>query len=190
MAFTMHLDCNSDLYSIIGQRIHGATWTRFSHHGHDFSDYYRAVDAFCELARVQRSQQVAEARNVATGQRISRIKSEDRPFKATEKLRIFESPLYEELDNTVGPCHHRDVLGEDERKLWRTLPTDDWRRSTVFKGLSLKAVDDKIKMGEILIDCFDVAPDIVAACSRDKLDTLWRDQVSKKYIPMSKVCRL
>ena len=90
----------------------------------------------------------------------------------------------------MGPCHHRDVLGEDERKLWRTLPADDWRRSTVFKGLSLKAADDKIKMGEILIDCFDVAPDIVAACSREALDTLWRDQVSKKYIPMSKVCRL
>ena len=82
----------------------------------------------------------------------------------------------------MGPCHHRDVLGEDERRLWRTLPADDWRRS--------KAVDDKNKMGEILIDCFDVAPDIVAACSRDKLDTLWRDQVSKKYIPMSMVCRL
>lgn len=188
----MHLGCDSDLYFIIGQRIHGATWTRFSHHGHDFSDFYRAVDAFCELARVQRSQQVAEARNVATGPRISRIKSEDRTFKATEKLRIFDSPLYEELDNTLGPCHHRDVLGEDERKLWRTLSADDWRRSTIFKGLSLKAADsdDKITMGEILINCFAVAADSVAACSRDALDTLWRDQVSKKYIPMSKVYSL
>ena len=172
----------------IGRRIYGAAWNRFSHHDHDYSDYHRAVAAFSNAARAARAQQVFDARHGETSAtaRVSRVKSEDRTFKAEEKLRIFDSNLYHELDNTAGPCHHRDVLDEDSRRYWREIPTDDWRQSTVFKGLSLKGTRADIEVA--LINQFEqTAAELAVIRNQNVLDQLLRDQISKKYVPMSKV---
>ena len=163
-------------------------WHHFSHHDHDFSDYHRKVAEFSNAARAARAQQVLNAREASSGTtRISRVKSEDRTFKAREKLRIFDTQLYVELDNTVGPCHHRDVLDEDTRRFWREIPADDWRRSTVFKGLSMKGTGSRNEIEAALINRFELAAAEVTQLNQEALEQLLRDQISKKYVPMSKV---
>ena len=181
----------------IGQESCGPTFTRYSHHDSNFVQECNAKfdEFYAATLRAERSskQRAEEARDNAArpsgSQRISRIKSEDRTYKASEKRRIFESPFYNELDKIPSPCYHRDLLGEDERKMWNNLPQDDMRRSTVFKGLTLRAKDDKATMQTVLVDGFGISEAIVAKCNSQKaIDQLWRDQMSKKYVPMSAVC--
>jgi len=97
------------------------------------------------------------------------------------------SPLYASLENTVAPCYHRDVLGEDERKMYRDLPLTHWLRSTVFCGLSLNAREDRLVM-EALLVAFGVDANTIGNCrSQSALDVLWRDQIAKKYVTMNDV---
>jgi hypothetical protein len=172
----------------IGRRIYGTKWTHFSHHTHDYSDYCRAVDDFSNAARERRANQTIQAR-VDAGEngsaRISRIKSEDRTFKAAEKMYIFESPLYHDLDNVLGPCHHHDVIEEDERLMWKSLPADDWRRTTIFSDMIVKG-KTRAQIENTLINIFEIpAEDLI--CNRKALENHVADQYSKKYVPMTKV---
>lgn len=171
---------------LIGVAIHGPTWNRFSHHYHDFSDYFAAVKEFNRLARDARATHAFNARKTSSDERVSLIKREDRKYKAREKIRIFDSDLYVTLDRLCGPCHHRDVLDEDTRRFWRDIPANDWRRSTVFTGLSMKK-GNRDEIETVLIDRF-LLPDVeVRGLNRDKLDQRLEDQISKKYIPMNQV---
>ncbi len=174
----------------LGRRIHGQAWTHYSHHCHNFDECKQAVKDFNSVARARRRQNALERREAANkGTRISSFKSEDRGFKAAEKAHILESPELNSLDNIMAPCYHRDIIGEDERKMWEDLSIEDWRRSTEFKGLSLNARDNKPAIMTYLLDYFDVNPVKVAKCSNslNDLNQLWGDQVAKNYVPMSEV---
>ena len=79
------------------------------------------------------------------------------------------------------------MLGEVERKMYRDLSATDWRRSTVFKGLSLHARKDRIAMETGLKD-FGVSAEEIASCTtQSALDVLWRDQMAKTYVTMDEV---
>ena len=173
--------------TFIGFRKYGRSWTRFSHHSHDFSDYTHECKVFNSAARGLRERKTLEKQAATAGTCISYVKSDDRTFKASEKNEILNSPLYAPLENTVAPCYHRDVLGEDERKMYRDLPLTHWLRSTVFCGLSLNAREDRLVM-ETLLVAFGVDANSIATCtSQSALDVLWRDQIVKKYVAMNDV---
>ena len=159
---------------------------------HNFSDYIKASDQLNAVLRSRKEEQVEEKYQASIGSadptRISLVKSEDKVYKAGEKTHILESLLYKTLDNTVGPCHHLDVVEEDEREKWRSLPLDDWRRTTVFKGLRLHANGgDKEAILDLLINSFDQDAAVMQALTQIALDNYWRDIVDKAYVPMNKV---
>ena len=172
----------------LGRRIHGETWTHYSHHCHNFDECTQAVNDYNSAARARRHQHAVEKREAAKGTRISSFKSVDRGFKAAEKTHILNSPELDALENIIAPCYHRDVIGEDERKMWEGLPLDDWRRSTEFKGLSLNARDSKPAILEYLLNSFFVNPERLADCTtQHSINQLWGDQIAKHYVPMSEV---
>ena len=172
-----------------GRRIFGERWNRFSHHTHNFDSYVELCKTFSSAYRDSQIQAAVEKRGASNGPRISLIKSKDRAFKAEKKSKILEDPIYDPLDNGVGPCYHRDVIEEEERSYWRNLPLDDWKRSTVFKGLSLNVREDRAAIKTALLDIFDASPEDVDVCSKTQnaMHTYWCDQIEKKYVPMSKV---
>jgi hypothetical protein len=173
--------------TFIGFRKYGRSWTRFSHHSHDFSDYTHECKVFNSAARGLRERKTLEKQAATAGTRIAYVKSDDRTFKASEKNEILNSHSYASLENTVAPCYHRDVLGEDERKMYKDLPLTHWLRSTVFCGLSLNARKDRLVM-ETLLVAFGVDAHIIESCrSQSALDVLWRDQINKKYVTMNDV---
>jgi hypothetical protein len=100
-----------------------------------------------------------------------------------------QSPELNSLDNIMAPCYHRDIIGEDERKMWKDLPIEDGRWSTEFKGLSLNARDSKPAILTYLLVYFHVNPEKVARCSNslNDLNQLWGDQIANKFVPMSEV---
>ena len=172
----------------LGRRIHGEAWTHYSHHCHNFDECKQAVNDYNSVARARRRQLAVAKREAVKGTRISLFKSEDRGFKAAEKTHLLKSRELDSLDNIMAPCYHRDVIGEDERKMWENIPFDDWRRSTEFKGLSLNARDDKPAILEHLLHDFLVNPEKVASCTtQSSLNQLWGDQIAKNYVPMSEV---
>jgi hypothetical protein len=174
---------------LIGRRIHGPNWDAFSHYTHDFSDYDIAAEQYCRLAKARHDQQTLDKRETAIGPigpRISLVKSEDRPFQAAEKDYLLGSPLFDPLDNVVGRCYHREVIGEVERAYYRNLPADHWLRSICFPR-TLKAISDRDQMEQLLIIRFEVSPQKVLGLSQVNLESLWKDQVSKKYVTMAKV---
>jgi len=172
-----------------GRRIFGDRWNRFSHHTHNFEGYVQLCKTFSSAYRDCQMQAAVKKRGASNGPRISLVKSKDRAFKAEKKSKILEDPIYDPLDNDVGPCHHRDVIGEEERKYWRNLPLDDWKRSTVFKGLSLNVREDRAAIKTALLDLFEASVEDVDECSKNQkaMHTYWSDQIEKKYVPMSKV---
>ena len=172
----------------LGCRIVGEeNWSHFAHHTYDYSEEALSVNAFAEEARAEREQQAREMRAASTSERISLPKSEDRVFKAKEKAHIFDSALYTRLHNTMRCCYHRQVVGEAEREMYRALPPDDWRWTTVFKGTTLKANSaDRVVIEEQLVSKFGLLAEDVAK-TQDGLDRQWRDQIKSKYLPMSKV---
>jgi hypothetical protein len=172
-----------------GRRIFGERWNHFSHHTHNFDGYVQLCKEFSSAYRDCQTQAAFEKQGPSSGPRISLVKSKDRAFKAAKKTMILEDPIYNPLDNDVGPCHHRDVIEEKERAYWRNLPLDDWKRLTVFKGLSLNVRDDGEAIQTALLNIFDVSLDDVNKCSKSQatMHTYWCDQIEKKYVPMSKV---
>jgi hypothetical protein len=100
-------------------------------------DYFEASDRLSAADRCRRELQTVERQESLKGSRKSIVKSEARILKARERTEIFDSLLFEELDGICGPCHHREVVEEEEREMYRNLPADDWRNSTVFKRLLL-----------------------------------------------------
>ena len=98
---------------------------------------------------------------------------------------IFESPLYYDLDNVLGPCHHHHVIEENERLMWKSLPADDWRRKTIFSGMIVKG-KTRAEIENTLLNIFEIpAEDLI--CTRKALENHVADQYSKKYVPMTKV---
>jgi hypothetical protein len=106
-------------------------------------------------------------------------------LKARERTEIFDSLLFEELDGICGPCHHREVVEEEERDLYRNLPADDWRNSTVFKRLLLLK-GDRILIEEALVK-FGVSAQEASSCNKGPLEQLFKDKLFQFYVPMSKV---
>ena len=129
--------------SYTGRRIHGEFWTYYSHHSHNFDEYTHACKDVNSAARARKQHHAAEKRAASKSSRIASIKSEDRSIKAAERIHLLESPVHDRLDNFVQPCYHRDLLGEDQRKMYRDLPEDNWQWSTVFQGLSLNGREHK-----------------------------------------------
>ena len=175
---------------LTGVRIYGANWTHFSHHYHDFSHYFELVEVYCREVRGNRAKQTADKLAASESTRVGLIKREDRPFKALEKASIFSSDLFHALENTVvGPCHHREVIGEDVRAMFKVLPFDHWLLTTVFKGLSYKKEKGRETLDDILTNKFSLNAADVAQIPRSKLEQHLVDQMFKYYVPMPKVSR-
>ena len=169
-------------------RLHGPSWNYFSHHYYDYTAYYRAVRTYNDKSRARRNEQAAEQSEAAQGARKTLVKSEDRIFKAKEKTFLFETEALDELSQFCAPCYHRELVEEDERKLYRELPADDWRMTTVFEGTSLKeTLGDGLRIDNYLINVFGINAATVAATSKTDKIQLWRDQIAAKYLPISKV---
>ena len=72
--------------------------------------------------------------------------------------------------------------------MWRELPAEDWRNTTVFKGNSLKeSLGHRLVKDSHLINNFGITAKTVAAYSKADRIQVWRDQVAIKFAPMSTV---
>ena len=178
----------------IGERIcaeefrsRGKIFTHFSHHNYDFGPYFAAVKIYCQEARGNRAQQTADKRAASDGKRITPFKSENRPFKALMKASIFDSDLFHGIENTFSPCLHRQLIGEDERAMYRSLPPDDWKRTAEFKGLTLKSAKDRKVIEDALVDKFSLNRALVENYKRGALEELLVAQMFKYYVPMPQV---
>jgi hypothetical protein len=172
----------------IGVRLNGPNWHEFSHHYHDYAAYNVAVRRYNDIARARRIEQDAEWSESAPGTRKTKVKSEDRTYKAKEKMFLFDSEALDDLAQFCAPCYHREVIGEDERKMYRELPADDWLITTVFEGTSLKETPGDIeKINNYLVNIFGIRAEIVTGASKTDKTQMFRDQIAAKYMPMSKV---